>query len=92
MTLKVYRPKPQEIHAMQLTVDNVDEIVGWCGGRAVVETDPATDEQQPGVNIPTVSGNVRVSLGQYVVRNERGRFSKYTQYDFERQFEIATRI
>lgn len=61
--------------AKTLTQNNALELAAWCQGRAVVEHD-ALDHSKtsPGINVPTVDGVERASLGDMIIRNNDGSF------------------
>jgi len=83
-----YQRKIETVDARQLTVDNVDILAQWCGGMKVEEKNPRDpSDVYVGLNVPTISGGLRVSQGDWLVKQENGVFVKYTAFDFNRQFE-----
>jgi hypothetical protein len=79
-----------KVTAMKLTKDNVQEVVKWCGGLEVKEHDPLNPGQTfVGVNVPTASGNVRLSEGQYLLQSSSGSFYVSGPNAFEHSFELA---
>lgn len=61
--------------AKQVTEDTAKEITAWCGGRLVGEMD-ALDRSSvsPGINVPTLRGVKRASMGDYVIKNVFAEF------------------
>lgn len=86
--LAIYRRKPTEVHAAKLTSSNVTELAAWCGGRAIEDFDALTrDGRQIGINVPTLDGVERASEGDYIVRDEDGRFGVAPALLFLSEFE-----
>ena len=78
-----YRKKPVVIEAMQWVGDNfveVDEFVA-CPH----ETYPADGY----VIIPTLEGEMRVSLGDWIIRGVSGEFYPFKPDIFEKTYEPA---
>lgn len=56
--------------AKQVTEKSAAEIAEWCGGILKKEIDPFDSEKdQPGINVPTLRGVKRASLGDYVIQD-----------------------
>jgi hypothetical protein len=75
MTVQTYRKKPVVIAAMELCRDNPDDVAAWCGGRSIHDpkaSDPT--DVYVGVDIPTLEGVMRASVGDYVIRGVKGEF------------------
>lgn len=77
---------PEEDNTARIvSVDTVDEIAGWCGGKAVVEHDALDhDRRFPAVNVPTRSGLKRAAQGDYVIQQDDGSFEVMGASDYER--------
>lgn len=83
-----YRRKSSEVEAYQLDHSNAEELARWCGGKIVREIDPFdADKTFPGINMPTYKGVQRVSVGDYIVRDESGGFEKMSSLRFEGQYQ-----
>jgi hypothetical protein len=62
------------VEAVQLTEDNVDDIrMLVMGAVRVTEIEEINRNELPALNIPTPSGMMRASIGQYIVK-VGGRF------------------
>jgi len=60
-----YRPKGNEnLLAVQVTHENAEEVAIWCGGRAVMNDDPADTY----VLIPTIGQGQQAMVGEYVTQ------------------------
>ena len=82
--------KPVEVEAVQLTHDNVKDVVAWCDGLEVVEQDPTNPSITfAGINVLTQSGMVRLSEGQYLIRGTSGHFFVAGPNTFEHNFKLS---
>jgi hypothetical protein len=63
-----YRKKPVVIEAIQFTGHNDDECLWFCP----VATDPA--ERGPSLEIATLEGVMRVSVGDWIIKGVKGEF------------------
>lgn len=66
--MPIYRKKPIEIEARQITGDNIAEICAWSGG------EPAGQGNFDGVNIPTLEGTMLGRIGDYIIKGAHGEF------------------
>ena len=84
-----YRRKPEPVEAVKLTSANADEVAAWCGG-LVVEDQKSSDPTDiaVSVNFPTLSGVVSLRVGELLVKNKSGVFSKATESIFTQVYEI----
>ena len=56
------------VDVVRLNEDNVHDAEIWCGGTLVEEIDPEhPEEMQFGINVSTMAGVERASLGMYLV-------------------------
>ena len=62
-----YRKKPVVIEAIQLTEDNIDALIKFCGEK--IKSHPLT-----GVVIETLEGNMLASKGDYIIKGVKGEF------------------
>lgn len=86
--MQAYRRIPQVVHAMQLTDETAEIIAQWTGGDIVEEIDPRDSEKKyKAINVPTLSGNERLSQGQFLVRHANGQFELIGATAFMDQFE-----
>ena len=88
--MRTYRRRVTEVFAEQLTADNAETLARWSGGEIVDHIDPFDNtKREPAINMPTLDGNVRVQIGDYVVRTAQGQFSRCSKAEFENAFEPA---
>jgi hypothetical protein len=87
--IRPYRTKPALVEAVQLLPENAETVARWCGG-ALAASANALDRTEVFVelNLPTLEGVVRVSQGDYVVK-DNGIFRKVDRHTFETNFVDA---
>lgn len=76
-----YRKKPVVIEAVQLTINNIDEVLSFCDK---VKSHPLT-----GVVIETLEGDMTASLGDYIIKGVKGEFYPCKPDIFELTYEPA---
>lgn len=80
----------KEVEAIQLTHDNIKDVVAWCGGQPVEEIDPLdAGIRYVGLNVRTFAGLKRVSEGDYIVKDATGMVEKYKPGAFRDMFQLA---
>ncbi len=78
----------RDLEVLQLSSENVSEIVNWCNGLEVEEVDPTNPSNKyVGVNVPTFTGRVRASEGDYVIWDPILGFTVRKPGLFEMMFE-----
>lgn len=83
-----YKRRVTAVQAATLTSANVTELAQWCGGRAIEDYDALTrDGKQVGINVPTLDGVERASEGDYILKDEDGRFFVSPALLFQAEFE-----
>ena len=84
-----FRKKPVVIEAMQFTGGNPDEVAAWCGG--VIESASCHGEGPPyWIRIDTLEGDMRASIGDYVIRGVQGEFYPCKPDIFEATYEATS--
>lgn len=90
---QMYEQPAVRVAVMQVegTKKSTEAAAAWCGGKAQSEAKPSdpTDVAY-WVLVPCFNGNtvelVKAYLGNYIVRDERGRFRVWNQRAFEDAF------
>lgn len=77
-----FRKKPVEIEAIQLTEDNIDALVEFCGNK--IKSHPLT-----GVVIETLEGNMLASKGDWIIKGVKGEFYPCKPDVFEQTYEAV---
>lgn len=78
-----FRTRPKEVEARQLTVHNMAEIEAWCRGSVKGSALPISEQV---IDFNTNKGEIRVELGDWVVKDGNGKFSKYDADDFKNTY------
>ena len=78
--MKKYRKKPVIIEAVQFTGNNVDEMLEFAKDSF---NNPSTSE----IVIPTLEGNMMVSIGDYVIKGVNGEFYPCKPDIFDKTYE-----
>lgn len=68
-----FKKKPVRIDAEEFTADNGEAIAYWCGGLYESGPSDATSYSQ-WITIPTLEGNMKATLGDYVIKGIKGEF------------------
>ncbi len=101
--MALYRKRPVEVEARQLTRENVEEVAAWCGGRVVRDAKPGDpSDVYVALKIPTLGGVMtgetyhhstyrdgRYHGGDYVIRGVKGEFYPCKPDIFEATYERA---
>ena len=77
-----YRKKPVVIEAIQLTENNIDSLIEFCGSK--IKSHPLT-----GVVIETLEGNMLASKGDYIIKGVKGEFYPCKPDIFEATYEAV---
>ena len=80
-----YRKKPVVIDAVQYTGDNAIEIIKFTGGQARTNTCYAF------LTIPTLEGDHRCNIADWVIKGVAGEFYPCKPDIFEKTYEPAER-
>lgn len=67
-----YRKRPVVIEAMQLEIDNADDVAKWCDGS--VHTEVIADSLSVAIDITTLEGVMRADVGDYIICGVQGEF------------------
>lgn len=85
-----YRKKPVEITAMRFDGDNADVIVQWIDREDGRHTPAAWDPASGVLSIGTLEGNMRVSVGDYVIRGVQGEYYPCKPRIFRATYEAVS--
>ncbi len=86
MAPRKYRMK-EVVEAMQILPETLERAVAWSNGREAEEICPEdANKKYVAVNVPTMRGVIRISEGDYLVK-QAGQFRKEYRRDFEDQYE-----
>ena len=90
-----YRKKPIVIEAIQLKLDNFDEVCEFMGETPTLEHNPDfgidehgnTNEPYLGVYIETLEGKMLASYGDYIIKGVNGEFYHCKPDIFEKTYD-----
>lgn len=68
---KIFRKKPIEIEAMQLTVDNGKDVCDWILSQSTMKRWTLPDG---GVLIETLEGKMTANVGDWIIQGVQGEF------------------
>ena len=82
LVMKRYVKKPIVIEAVQYNGNNVQEILNFCGGTAVVG-------MLSEITIKTLEGPLRVSDGDFIIKGVEGEFYPCKPDIFEKTYDVV---
>jgi len=88
LRVEQYATTPESVEAVQLIPENAGDVARWVGGRVESEA-KASDPTDVSTNVlvPTLRGALRVSMGQYVLRDKTlGSFFAMEQSEFSKKY------
>lgn len=77
-----YRKKPVEIEAIQLTKDNMIEVLSFCNCNDIV----ASNEDGT-LSINTLEGTMTASIGDFIIKGIKGEFYPCKPDIFEQTYD-----
>ena len=88
--MSYYRKKPVVIEAVQWTGENEDELKQWAGNNIVFDSiflDVPVMVSPPFVR--TLEGNMKISLGDYIIKGVDGEFYPCKPDIFEKTYDLV---
>ena len=83
--MPTYRKRPVEIEAREITPETIDAVAAWCSGRVKW----GADDDNPGIVIPTLEGDMFAALGDQVIKGVVGEFYPCKPAIFAATYESA---
>lgn len=83
MTRK-FRKKPVIIEAIQLTKENVVDVLTFCNHAGNIV---ASNEDEMGLSILTLEGTMTANTGDYIIKGVKGEFYPCKSDIFEQTYE-----
>lgn len=80
-----FKKKPVIIEAMQLTVNNFNDVLRWCGG--VSHTPEKLNDVA--IDIETLEGVMRAHIGDWIIEGVNGEFYPCKNDVFWQSYEEA---
>lgn len=81
-----YTKKPVTIEAVRVTASNLEDIVRWTQGRAVV----VSLVGEAALEVATLEGTMYATVGSWVVKGVKGEFYPVANDIFEATYEGAS--
>jgi hypothetical protein len=80
-----YRKKPVVIEAALVEHGQTDSLAKWCNGRSIY----TPSGKSSGIDIPTLEGIMRASMGDYIIKGVKGEFYPCKPDIFEATYEAV---
>lgn len=64
MTPEIFRKRPVEIEAVQVTVDNIGRVCAWSSADGVF----ISEDDEPYIVIPTLEGGMTAKPGDWIIK------------------------
>lgn len=87
LIVREYRKKPVVIEAIQLDRDNISFVADWCRGIIASEKIENGVVGDMGIIISTLEGDMRGSMGDYIIQGVDGEFYPCKPGIFEQTYE-----
>ena len=87
-----YRKKPIEIEAIQLTNESIIEVINWTTDYISIKIDTDKDDNVMGIIIPTLEGEMKASIGDYIIKEPFGKERQFYPCKpdiFEQTYELV---
>lgn len=88
--IQKFQHRIDEIEAVQITEDNIEELAVWCNGEvlnAFKAVDPSNGKHV--LSVWTSRGTVELSIGHWLIKNSAGRFEGMTDENFQQKYVVA---
>ena len=87
---RYFRRRKNQIEAVRVDEENVKDVAKWCGGEAlrVASSGYIKAENQPALKVPSLGEPITVWLGEWLVKDEDGRYSVMDNREFTTEFEF----
>lgn len=82
--MPMYRRKPLEVEAFQLTDTTMEELANWCGGKVI---DLTHGEGKNAVEVYDQFAKVIAYEGNWIVKKHNGRFVVMSDKRFTEEYE-----
>ena len=83
-----YRKKPVVIEAIQLTNESIIEIIKWATDYISIKIDTDENDNIIGMIIPTLEGEMKASMNDYIIKGIQGEFYPCKPDIFEQTYEL----
>lgn len=84
---KLYRVKPDDQMAVEVTKTNMSDIAKWCGGQVMEGMGMEPGDKGDYLYIPTMTGPISARPGEIVAKDSNGRFNVFDKDRFVAKYE-----
>lgn len=88
--IQKYQHRVDEIEAVQITAENIQELAIWCNGEVIHDfkaTDPSDGRHL--LSVRTRQGEVELGINHWLIKNSTGRFEGMTDANFQQKYVVA---
>ena len=85
--IKKYKKKPVVIEAIQFTNDNRNQVLSWLQSQQMNIYHSFYKDSHPVIIIPTLEGEMRASIGDFIIKGVQGEFYPCKPDIFEKTYE-----
>ncbi len=86
-----FQPKQYQVEGYILSKGNLDAAAKWCGGEILYESDAELNEVLF-LSVPTLIGNLKLELGDVLIRDTDGRICPWEIDEFKEIFESVEEV
>jgi hypothetical protein len=89
--IQKFQHRVEEIEAVQITLDNIEELAVWCNGEVFRYSPDLGSGSTTSVtlSVHTRVGHVALETGYWLIKNSTGRFEGMTDANFQRKYVVA---
>lgn len=87
MITERYERLPQEVNAIQMTIDNIYSVARWVKG-IIKGTELEKSKQVVDIWNKEKSCEIRIQVGDFVIKKENGLFEVLSENDFKKTYKV----
>jgi hypothetical protein len=88
-SVKHYVPNKEDVEAILVTRDTIEEAAKWCGGE--IRTDQSGFIEVTYLAIPSLTGPAEVRMSMYLIKRRDGKFDVARKEEFEAEYHVVSR-
>lgn len=87
---RYFKRRKNEIEAIRVDEENVKTVAKWCGGEAIrfESNGYIRAEHKAALRVPQLGEPLTVWLGEWLIKDEDGRYSVMDNKEFTTEFEF----
>lgn len=87
MITERYERLPQEVNAIQMTIDNIYSIAKWVKG-IIKGTELPKEKMLVDIWNKEKDCEIRIQIGDFVIKKENGQFEVMNESDFNKTYKV----